>query len=155
MTRGVLARWLIKSMFGPDYSPPPCRSVFADVICETTPNSNYIVALYDEGITGGCGLDPLIYCPDDPVTREQMAVFLLGASEGVGYVPPACTGIFADVACPTDWSVDWVEDLFNRGITGGCATGPPRYCPDDFVTRGQMAVFETATFGLPRCDFGE
>jgi hypothetical protein len=155
MTRGVMARWLIKSMFGSDYATQPCVGIFADVVCESTPNSDYIEALYNEGITGGCGLDPLIYCPDDPVTREQMAVFLLGASEGVDYVPPSCTGIFADVACPTEWSVDWVEDLFSRGITGGCATGPPRYCPDDPVTRGQMAVFETATFNLPRCEAPE
>jgi hypothetical protein len=29
------------------------------------------------GITGGCGTSPLRYCPTDPNTRGQMAVFLV------------------------------------------------------------------------------
>jgi hypothetical protein len=35
----------------------------------------------------------------------------------------------------------WIEQLGREGITGGCATSPPRYCPDGVVTRGEMAVF--------------
>ena len=45
---------------------------------------------------------------------------------------------------------DWIEDLYNRGITGGCqAPGNPlAYCPDRSVLRQEMAVFLTKTFGL-------
>jgi len=39
--------------------------------------------------------------------------------------------------------------LYNEGITSGCGTGPLRYCPDDLVTRAQMAVFLVKTFNLP------
>lgn len=56
--------------------------------------------LYHEGITAGCGTNPLIFCPLEVVTRQQMAVFLLKAMHGNGYQPPPCTGIFADVPCP-------------------------------------------------------
>jgi len=98
-----------------------------------------------DGITAGCLNGN--YCPDDPVTRAQMAVFLLRAEHGGGYVPPSASGtIFWDVAS-TDFAADWIEQLFSEGITGGC-TGPdpnhgnlPAYCPNSSVTRGQMAVF--------------
>jgi hypothetical protein len=43
--------------------------------------------------------------------------------------------------------VDWIEDLFNRGITAGCDAS--NYCPGDPVSRGQMAVFLSKTFLLP------
>jgi hypothetical protein len=74
-----------------------------------------------------------------------MAVFLLKASHGSGYVPPACTGVFPDVACPGQFA-DWIEQLAEEQITGGCGGG--NYCPSNPNTRGQMAVFITKTFGL-------
>ena len=155
MTRGVMARWLITSMYGADYSPPQCVGIFQDVICEDTPNADYIEALYNEGVTAGCNADPLQYCPDSPVTRSEMAVFLLAALEGADYVPPACTGIFGDVPCPTYWAADWIEDLYNRGITAGCSANPLLYCPNSTTSRAEMSVFETATFGFPMCDMDD
>ena len=148
-TRAVMARWIIKAMFGPDYSPPPCVGIFADVVCETTANSSYIEALFNEGITAGCNADPLMYCPDAPVLRNQMAVFLLRALEGSDYVPPPCAGIFTDVACPGGFAVDWIEDFFNRGITAGC--GGSFYCPNNNTSRAEMGVFVQKTFDLPMC----
>jgi serine protease len=47
---------------------------------------------------------------------------------------------FFDV--PTNyWAWNFVERLSSAGITGGCATGPVRYCPETTVNRAQMAVF--------------
>ena len=57
------------------------------------------------------------------------------------YVPPACSGIFSDVACPSGFAVKWIEQFYNDGITAGCGTNPLTYCPDAPVTRAQMAVF--------------
>jgi hypothetical protein len=42
----------------------------------------------------------------------------------------------------------FVEALAAAGITGGCSVAPPLYCPDDPVTRGQMAVFIGRALGL-------
>jgi hypothetical protein len=69
---------------------------------------------------------------------------------GSGYTPPACNppGIFSDVACPGGFAVDWIEQLYTEGVTGGCSPSPLLYCPDSPNTRGQMAVFLTKTFGL-------
>ena len=108
--------------------------------------ADWIEELASLGITGGCGNGN--YCPNDPVTRAQMAVFLLKTRLGAAYVPPDPTGIFVDVP-PGAFADSFIEDLYGREITGGCDTGPLRYCPDAPNLRGEMAVFLTKTFGLP------
>jgi len=40
----------------------------------------------------------------------------------------------------------WVEEMVRRGITSGCGGG--NFCPTAAVTREQMSVFLTTTFGL-------
>jgi hypothetical protein len=77
-----------------------------------------------------------------------MAVFLLKTLMGSAYAPPAAVGIFGDV--PLGAFADaWIEDLYGRGVTGGCSASPLLYCPDNPNTRGQMAVFLTKTFSHP------
>ena len=56
-------------------SPPPATASFNDVPT-THPLFQYIEALKASGITGGCQASPPLYCPDAPLTRGQMAVFL-------------------------------------------------------------------------------
>ncbi len=58
-------------------SPPPSPS-FNDVPA-SHPFFQYIEALKKSGITGGCQASPPLYCPDSPLTRGQMAVFLAKA----------------------------------------------------------------------------
>ena len=77
----------------------------------------------------------------------EWAVFLLKAKYGSGYLPPPCEGDFADVACPSQFA-DWIEQLAEEQITSGCDTNPPRYCPLNNNTRGQMAVFLVKTLVL-------
>ncbi|MCX7896007.1 MAG: S-layer homology domain-containing protein, partial [Thermoanaerobaculum sp.] len=149
MTRSTMARWLLLARYGNTYAPPPClSSPFADVDCENTPNADWIVDLYNKGITGGCGGGN--YCPNDPVKRQQMAVFLLKAKAAnpTTYAPPPCTGIFADVPCPSTFA-NWIEELYNQGITSGC--GGNNFCPNNFVTRGQMATFVVKNWNIPTC----
>jgi len=94
-------------------------------------------------VVGGCG--PNTYCPTDPVTREQMAVFVLRTLDPA-LSPPSCTTpIFNDVPASSPFC-RWIEELARRGVVTGCGGG--NYCPSDAVTREQMGVFITATFGL-------
>ena len=143
--RQQMAVFLMKAKHGLCFVPPPCTTqIFTDVPCSSgfAPWINQLVA---EGITGGCG-NGTIYCPADPVKRQQMAVLLLRTLAGSGYTPPACvTATFDDVPCDNPFA-PWVYDLVARGITGGC--GVSNYCPTVAATRGQMAVFVTKTFGL-------
>jgi hypothetical protein len=142
--RKQMAVFLLKAREGAGYAPPAATGIFADVPA-ADPFAPWIEELYNRGITGGCLAAPLSYCPDNTVLRKQMAVFLLKTLEGSTYTPPACADHFDDVECPSPFA-DWIEELFNRGITGGC--GGDNFCPDAPNTRGQMAVFLTKTFGL-------
>ena len=75
-----------------------------------------------------------------------MAVFLLVAEHGSGWVPPPPTGsVFGDVAAG-HWAGAYIEGLAAEGITSGCGGG--NYCPDGPVSRAEMAVFLSTTFGL-------
>jgi hypothetical protein len=147
VTRDQMAVFLLKGKHGSSYVPPVPTGVFADV------PTNYWAAawieqLAIEGITSGCSVNPKLYCPTNEVTRDQMAVFLLKAKHGAGYVPPAASGIFQDVS-RNYWAAAWIEQLAVEGITGGCATNPLQYCPGTPVTRDQMAVFLVRNFNLP------
>ncbi len=144
-TRAEMAVFLLSAKHGPGWAPPACTGVFTDVECTPTKAFavDWIEELYHEGITAGCDVGPK-YCPDAPITRAQMAVYLLVAA---GVTPPACTGIFDDVACPSTYAA-WIEQLYNMGITTGCSVSPKLYCPDATTPRNQMAVFLTAAFHL-------
>ncbi len=125
VTRAQMAVFLLKAEHGSSYVPPDCTGIFLDVPCPSA-FADWIERLSSEGITAGCGGGN--YCPDNPVRRDQMAVFLLKTKNGAAYVPPACTGVFEDVACPGPFS-DWIEQLYADSITGGCSASPLLYCP--------------------------
>jgi Tol biopolymer transport system component len=140
--RDQMAVFLLKAKHGASYAPPQCTGVFSDVPCPGA-FTDWVEQLAAEGITAGCGSGN--YCPASPVTRAQMAAFLLKAEHGSAYTPPVCAGTFADVPCPSTFA-DWIEQLASEGVTAGCGDG--NYCPDNPNTRGQMAVFLVKTFGL-------
>ncbi len=140
--RQQMAVFLLKAKHGICYTPPPCVGIFTDVPCSSN-FAPWIEAMANEGITGGCGTG--VFCPGNPVRRDQMAVFLLKAHRGADFVPPACTGRFPDVACPSTFA-PWIEELAAEGVTSGCGGG--NYCPTNNNTRGQMATFMSKTFGL-------
>ncbi|HEY1252307.1 MAG TPA: S-layer homology domain-containing protein [Thermoanaerobaculia bacterium] len=152
--RQEMAVFLLKGFLGAGYVPPACTppGQFTDVACPGL-YTDFVEDLKTRGITGGCAVGPpALFCPSDPVTRAQMAPFLLKTLLGSAYTPPDCAGVFQDVPCPATPQFpfsNFIEDLKTRGITGGCAVGPPAlYCPDNPVTREQMAAFLTLTFSL-------
>jgi S-layer family protein len=55
-------------------SPPPATATFPNDVPTTHPFFKFVEALAAAGITAGCA--PGSYCPNDPITRGQMAVFL-------------------------------------------------------------------------------
>lgn len=87
------------------------------------------------------------YCPGNTVRRDQMAPFLLKTLHGSAYQPPACSGIFDDVPCPSLFA-SWIEQLEFEFVTTGCGDGSV-YCPANPNTRGQMATFLVKALGLP------
>jgi hypothetical protein len=93
------------------------------------------------GVTLGCN-PPRgdRFCPDDAVSRGQMAAFLVRALD----LPASGVDAFTD----DDNSVfeGDINALAASGITRGCT--PTSFCPDDPVTRGQMAAFLNRAYSL-------
>jgi hypothetical protein len=147
VTRAQMAVFLERGIHGAAYNPPAVGNTtgFVDVSTGYWAAA-WIKQLAADGITGGCGAN--LYCPESPVTRAQMAVFLLRSKHGANYNPPAVASNsgFSDVP-PTHWAAAWIKQLVAEGITSGCGTGT--YCPEAPVTRAQMAVFLVRTFVLP------
>ena len=124
--------------------PAGAENDFTDV--DGTTHAEAIGALADLGVLDrtGCGHD--MFCPDEPIRRWVMAVWLVRVLGGD--MTSDGTSRFADVDASEWWS-PLAEQLAIREITAGCKTGPLRYCPNDPVTRGQMATFLVKAFDLP------
>ncbi|MGH2428636.1 MAG: S-layer homology domain-containing protein [Candidatus Limnocylindria bacterium] len=110
---------------------------FSDIA--SSPFRNDIVWLAETGITGGCGNGR--FCPDQAVTREQMASFLVRALD----LPATGTDYFTDDGSSIHHAD--INRLAASGITGGCDDG--RFCPRNVVTREQMASFLVRALDLP------
>ena len=104
-----------------------------------------IEAIAAEGVTRGCN-PPFNdrFCPKGPISRGEFAAFLTRARN-----LPAAT---------KDWFTDDHGHLFEAeinalaeaGITRGC--NPPantRFCPDERLSRGELAALMRRAFGLP------
>ncbi len=95
-----------------------------------------INAVAQAGITVGCNSAGDRFCPRSRVTRGQFASML---TRTFGYATPG-TQRFVDTAGSVHR--DNIEAVAAAGVTIGC--NPPandRFCPDDAVTRGQLATF--------------
>ena len=102
----------------------------------------YIERLAELRITAGCANRPLRFCPDATVTRAQMASFLVRLLD----LDPAPSAGFADTA--GNYHQAAIDALAASGITTGCRAEPLSYCPDQPVTRAQMATFIARSLGL-------
>ena len=99
------------------------------------------------GVLAGTQCAPGRLCPDEPISRATVAVWLGRAV--TGSEPAAVdTSRFADVDSE-DWRAAHIERLAELGVTEGCATDLLRFCPDEPVTRAQMAAFLVRAFDLP------
>jgi hypothetical protein len=136
----------------PDYGDPTApsgRGRFSDD--DNSIFESDIEWLAARGITRGCNPPANDrFCPDDFVSRAQMAAFLVRALEYTGGGPDR----FVD----DDDSVfeGDIQRLAANGVTRGC--NPPtnnRFCPEDFVTRGQMAAFLVRAFGYTDSSSGD
>ncbi|MBZ0156115.1 MAG: S-layer homology domain-containing protein [Alphaproteobacteria bacterium] len=119
-------------------------AVFTKTFSDISPSYwayEYINALYESGITTGCGGGR--YCPSDRVTRAQMAAFIVRANFGEDF-SYTVTPYFSDVPASTPY-FKYVQKLKDEGIT----TVSSLYDSEGEVTRGQAAAF------IVRAKFGE
>ena len=118
----VMSVWIGRAIEGQDPDPDDTHRAFPE-------------GLADLLTTDSCSTGAIWNCLGGFVTRGQAASFLVQA---FGIEPSGPVG-FADI--DDDPHADSINALAASGITGGCDTGPVRYCSDTAVTRGQMATF--------------
>jgi ELWxxDGT repeat protein len=142
VNRAQMAVFILSARDG--VPPPPATGTRFDDVPPGYWAGPWIEELAREGVVSGCSATPPRYCPEKNLTRAEMAVLLTLARHED---PPPATGTrFADV--PADyWAARFIEQIAADGITGGCGGG--NYCPDQPITRGEMAVFLATAFHLP------
>lgn len=165
---GVKSMWMNVYYGNGSVTSPRAQGVWADSLvlgpspvgCGATPEVSFrdhrssdhradIEWLAKRGITRGCNPpENTQYCPESTVSRGQMAAFLVRALE----LPEAEDRGFVDVPAGHVFHDD-INRLAAADVTRGC--NPPnndRFCPDDRVTRDQMAAFLTRAWNLPRTE---
>ncbi len=138
---GLMGLVLVVGLAPVESEAQTAPAVFDDVPT-TDQFATAIAWLAGEGITKGCNPPANSrFCPDDYVTRGEMAAFLVRAFDytdrgDIDFVDDDDSIFEADI-----------EKLATAGVTKGC--NPPdntMFCPDRYVTRGQMAAFLARAF---------
>lgn len=138
VTRGQMAAFLFRALD----LPASADDHFADDNGHLFEHE--INALAEAGITKGCNPpDNTNFCPDRELSRAEMATFMMRA--------------FSLGASSTDWfddddgniHEDAINSIADADITRGC--NPPdnnNFCPNQMITRGQMAAFLFRAFHM-------
>jgi PKD repeat protein len=147
VTRDQMAVFIARALAGGDSDVPagPATATFSDVPTDYWA-FNYVEYAVSQGVV--LGYPDGTYKPTEPVTRDQMAVFIARAIAGGDSGVPAFTGTpsFSDVDA-SNWALNYVEYAVSQGVVLGYPDGT--YRPGDSVTRDQMAVFVARAFKLP------
>ncbi len=142
---GVLVVVLMTAVGSPTLAeddPPDGGAGFVDI--EGNSHEEDIRFIVDRGLTVGCDLNGPRYCPDDPVTRAQMAAFLVRALQLDTASP--FRGVYSDVGEGV-WYTRVVEAMGVYGFTDTQVSGS--YRPFDPMLRSEMAIFLQKAFRLP------
>jgi hypothetical protein len=127
-------------------SIPVTQNFTVQAFSDVTPGSfdfDAVNLMAEKGITTGCA--PNLYCPDENLSRAQMAVLIIKAIFGSATFPYPPNQIFSDVP-PGSFGYAEIQEFSALGITTGCGSG--LFCPDGTVTRADAAVFfEAARYG--------
>lgn len=151
--RAHYAVFLLRAAFGSDYEPPanPTKVFNAD---EWTPQPEYqqwAEGLYQSGMTSGCQADPLMFCPNQELTRLEAVTFALRLKYniydnqghlGFAYTPPNASGaVFADMTDAGYYGTAWAEAAYANHLLPACGFrgDKPLFCPNETVTRAWAA----------------
>ena len=105
-----------------------------------------IMSLLGNGVLDGTECASDLFCPNDPIDRRDLAVWLIRALDGVEPERTYATW-FVDIN-PRQWWAPHVERMAALELSRGCSVNPARFCPDNPVTRAQMATFMVRAFDL-------
>ena len=138
VTREEMAVYIMDNLlyaFGQELPDDYCAdgSPYADVASDR-PSCKYLKRLQGLGAEG-CDTG---FCPEDPATREQMAVLVITALEGDpgdGYCDSGLP--YGDIA-PDGPSCKYIKRMHELGILSGCGAG---FCPESHVSEDDLSAF--------------
>ena len=132
----------------PAVAQPHVQAGFSDV----SPGSHKpaIDALNELGVFEGTLCGENRFCPEDPIPRSIMAVWLIRVLENEDPADLDASR-FTDVDSDESWA-PYVERLAELEITVGCKKTPLQYCPDRYVSRAHMATFLVRAFDIEPAD---
>jgi len=147
LRRDVMAQWLGRAKYGASSPQPPATgSRFTDVPADYWA-AGWLERVDRDRIYRGCG-DFSTACPDQSLTRAQLAVFTVIARYGSDYTLPPATGYFSDIPS-SHWAARHIEQLVRDGvITDSCSSTENRFCASNVATRSTAAVWTVRAFGL-------
>jgi len=123
---------------------PIGQPIFEDVPPDH-PARECICAIVGAGIIAPLSMNPPRFAPDYAVTRAQFAVYL---SRVMNLEPrQVAEPSFADVT-RSHWAHEFVEAIYARMIMAGGLADPPRFLPDEAVTRAAAAIALIRAKGL-------
>lgn len=134
VTRGEMAAFMVRG-FG--ISTEQTQNVFVDL--DNSPFVEEVAAIAAADITRGC--DRRRFCPEDNLTRGEMAAFLRRA---LGLQPASKDWFRDDNGSIFEGDINSIAEA---GLTSGCGEG--RYCPDRYITRQELASMLQRALGLP------
>ncbi len=137
LTRGGLAKFIIRARGEGDPSYSDCVPPFSDVSCSHNfyPHIRRLKEIFEQkdvplGYTDGT------FHPDEAINRGGMTKLIVYGLDLERYIPTFYDVLYDNPFYP------YVEGIAARGITSGCTgTAYPRFCPDDPLTRGGAAKF--------------
>ena len=132
--RWAIAVWLVRVLDGTD--PEPLGYNRFEDVHPGLQWAAHTERLAELNVTNGCSIERELFCPHEPVTRAQMANLLTRAFD----LPSGTPSTFIDVNRQSAQADD-IDALAATGITIGCNVDGNRFCPDDMLTRGQLASF--------------
>jgi hypothetical protein len=133
VTRGQMAAFLARALWGETFTYPP-TPYYTDVP-PNHPYFHYIQKITAIGLLASCGAGR--FCPNDSILRTDMAAALIRAAYGENF-SASPSPYFSDVG-PSSPYFRYIQKLREIGTTQGCTD--TTYCPNDPVTRWQMAGF--------------
>lgn len=98
----------------------------------------YVDWAAEEGIVEGCGNGT--FCPDEPITREQMAAILYRFADFLGALPTETDAAlhYPDAEAISSWAENGALYCQTAGIVSGRTGGA--FAPDETVTRAEAAA---------------
>ena len=138
ITRIQMAAFLYRAYLRQAGTPPaPAPAALVDV-----PDEAWYRQFAEWAVSSGVMRAPAgMFHPNGVVTRADMAEMMVATFDNLSPSANPGESVFADMTGLKEDVIRAAEGLRAAGVTQGCSASPLRYCPDQPVTRAQMASF--------------